>query len=183
LENSTGGFVGETHKLLLAPQDLGWRVVGDVTVPISNNLLVKPGARASDLRKIVSHPEALKECANWLKTKFPQLAQESMSSTAAAAEAVSKGDGTIAAIASSAAARVYDLQILFSNIQDNQHTLVLVHLLLVRRPWDRSALRRKHFKRILGVTSRQFHISVRTRQIVRKFHQELGSEFCQHAAN
>lgn len=121
LENSTGGFVGETHKLLLAPQDLGWRVVGDVTVPISNNLLVKPGARASDLRKIVSHPEALKECANWLKTKFPQLAQESMSSTAAAAEAVSKGDGTIAAIASSAAARVYDLQILFSNIQDNQH--------------------------------------------------------------
>jgi prephenate dehydratase len=44
-----------------------------------------------------------------------------MSSTAAAAEAVSKGDGTIAAIASSAAARVYGLQILFSNIQDNQH--------------------------------------------------------------
>ena len=120
-ENSTGGFVGETHKLLLAPQDPGWRVIGDMTVPISNNLLVKPGTRASDLRKIVSHPEALKECANWLKTKFPQLAQESMSSTAAAAEAVSKGDGTIAAIASSAAARVYELQILFSNIQDNQH--------------------------------------------------------------
>ena len=120
-ENSTGGFVGETHKLLLASQDPGWRVIGDVTVPISNNLLVKPGTRGSDLRKIVSHPEALKECANWLKTKFPQLAEESMSSTAAAAEAVSKGDGTIAAIASSAAARVYGLQILFSNIQDNQH--------------------------------------------------------------
>jgi prephenate dehydratase len=59
---------------------------------------------------IVSHPEALKECANWLKAKYPQLTQESMSSTAAAAEAVSKGDGTIAAIASSAAARVYGLQ-------------------------------------------------------------------------
>ena len=120
-ENSTGGFVGETHKLLLASQDPGWRVVGDVTVPISNNLLVKPGTRASDLRKIVSHPEALKECANWLKAKYPQLTQESMSSTAAAAEAVSKGDGTIAAIASSAAARVYGLQTLFPNIQDNQH--------------------------------------------------------------
>jgi prephenate dehydratase len=120
-ENSTGGFVGETHKLLLASQDPGWRVVGDVTVPISNDLLVKPGTRASDLRKIVSHPEALKECANWLKAKYPELTQESMSSTAAAAEAVSKGDGTIAAIASSAAARVYGLQILFPNIQDNQH--------------------------------------------------------------
>lgn len=120
-ENSTGGFVGETHKLLLGSQDPGWRVVGDVTVPISNNFLVKSGTRASDLRKIVSHPEALKECANWLKTKFPQLTQESVSSTAAAAEAVSKSDGTIAAIASSTAARVYGLETLFSNIQDNQH--------------------------------------------------------------
>jgi prephenate dehydratase len=44
-----------------------------------------------------------------------------MSSTAAAAEAVSKGDGTIGAVASSAAARVYQLQVLFPNIQDNQH--------------------------------------------------------------
>jgi prephenate dehydratase len=120
-ENSTGGFVGETHKLMLASQDPGWRVVGDVTISISNNLLVKPGTRASDLRKIVSHPEALKECANWLKAKYPQLTQESMSSTAAAAEAVCKGDGTIAAIASSAAARVYGLQTLFPNVQDNQH--------------------------------------------------------------
>ena len=120
-ENSIGGFVGETHKLLLAPQAPEWRVIADVTIPISNNLLVKPGTRASDLRKIVSHPEALKECANWLKSNFPELAQESMSSTAAAAEAVANGDGTIAAIASSSAARAYQLEVLFPNIQDDQH--------------------------------------------------------------
>ena len=120
-ENSAAGLVGETQKLLLAPQDLGWRVIADVTIPISNNLLVKPGTKPSDLRKIVSHPEALRECANWLRANFPQLAQESMSSTAAAAEAVSQGDGTIAAIASSAAAGVYQLQVLFPNIQDDQH--------------------------------------------------------------
>jgi prephenate dehydratase len=119
-ENSTGGFVGETHKLLLAPQDPEWRVVADVTIPISNNLLIKPGSRSSDLRKVVSHPEALKECANWLKINFPQLTQESMSSTAAAAEAVSRGDGTIAAIASSGAARAYQLQVLSANIQDDK---------------------------------------------------------------
>ncbi|MBV9875681.1 MAG: prephenate dehydratase [Verrucomicrobia bacterium] len=120
-ENSIGGFVGETHKLLLAPQAPGWRVIADVTIPISNNLLVKPGTKASDLRKIVSHPEALKECANWLKTNFPRLDQENISSTGAAAEAVANGDGTIAAIASSAAARAYQLQVLFQNIQDDQH--------------------------------------------------------------
>ena len=120
-ENSTGGFVGETRKLLLAPQDPEWRVIADVTIPISNNLLVKPGTRPADLRKIVSHPEALKECANWLKTNFSQVTQESMSSTAAAAEAVANGDGTSAAIASSSAARAYQLQVLFPNIQDDQH--------------------------------------------------------------
>ncbi|MFY9986598.1 MAG: prephenate dehydratase domain-containing protein [Chthoniobacterales bacterium] len=118
-ENSIGGFVGETQKLLLAA-DLGWRIIGDITIPISNNLLVKPGTKASDLKKVISHPEALKECAKWLKTNFPELAQEEVSSTAAAAEAVSKGDGTIAAIASPAAASVYQLQILFSNIEDDR---------------------------------------------------------------
>jgi prephenate dehydratase len=119
-ENSIGGFVGETHRLLLAPQDPGWHVIADVTIAISNNLLVKPGTRPSDLRKIISHPEALRESANWLKANFPQLPQEGVSSTAAAAEAVAQGDGTIAAIASAAAANVYQLRVLFPDIQDDQ---------------------------------------------------------------
>jgi prephenate dehydratase len=119
-ENSIGGFVSETHRLLLAPEDPGWHVIADVTIPISNNLLVKPGTRPSDLRKIISHPEALRESANWLKANFPQMSQEGVSSTAAAAEEVAKGDGTIAAIASTAAANVYQLKVLFSDIQDDQ---------------------------------------------------------------
>ncbi len=118
-ENSIGGFVGETHRLLLAPQDPGWHVIADVTISISNNLLVKPGTRPPDLRKIISHPEALRESANWLKANFPQVSQEGVSSTAAAAEEVAKGDGTIAAIASTAAANVYQLKVLFSDIQDD----------------------------------------------------------------
>src|SRR5260370_9637395 len=85
-----------------------------------NNLLVKPGTRPSDLRKIISHPEALRESANWLKVNFPQLPKERCSSPAAAAEAVAKGDGTIAAIASAAAANVYHLNVLFPDIQDDQ---------------------------------------------------------------
>jgi prephenate dehydratase len=119
-ENSIGGFVGETHRLLLAPQDPDWHVIADVTISISNNLLVKPGTRPSDLRKIMSHPEALRESANWLKANFPQLPQEGVSSTAAAAEAVAKSDGTIAAIASTAAADVYQLTVLFPEIEDDR---------------------------------------------------------------
>jgi len=119
-ENSIGGFVGETHRLLLAPQDPDWHVIADVTISISNNLLVKPGTRPSDLRKTISHPEALRESANWLKANFPQLPQEGVSSTAAAAEAVAKSDGTIGAIASTDAADVYQLTVLFPDIEDDR---------------------------------------------------------------
>ncbi len=105
-ENSIGGFVGETHRLLLSPQDAGCHVIAEVTLSISNNLLVKPGTRPSDLRKIISHPEALRESANWLKANFPQLPQEGVSSTAA--------------IASAAASNVYQLKVLFPDIQDDQ---------------------------------------------------------------
>jgi prephenate dehydratase len=119
-ENSIGGFVGETHRLLTGPGDSGWRVIADVTIPISNNLMVRTGTDRSALKKIMSHPEALKESASWLKANFPDLPQEGVSSTAAAAEAVSKGDGTIGAIASPKAADVYHLQVLSANIQDDQ---------------------------------------------------------------
>jgi prephenate dehydratase len=119
-ENSIAGFVPETQKLLLAASDPGWRIIGDTTIPISNNLLVKPGTKGADLKRVISHAEALKECAKWLKTNFPQLTQEEVSSTAAAAEAVSKGDGTLAAIASPAAASLYQLQTLYPNIQDTR---------------------------------------------------------------
>jgi prephenate dehydratase len=61
----------------------------------------------------------LRESANWLKANFPQVSQEGVSSTAAAAEEVAKGDGTIAAIASTAAANVYQLKVLFFDIQDD----------------------------------------------------------------
>jgi prephenate dehydratase len=63
-ENSIGGFVGETHRLLLATQAPGWHVIAEVTLSISNNLLVEPGTRPSDLIKIISHPEALRESTN-----------------------------------------------------------------------------------------------------------------------
>ena len=119
-ENSIGGYVGETHRLLLAPGDPGWRAVAEVTIPISDNLLVKAGSHLSDLRKIVSHPEALKQCAGWLKANLPNLPAEGVDSTAAAAETVLKSDGAVGAIASPAAAKVYQLQILFPDIQDDK---------------------------------------------------------------
>lgn len=119
-ENSSGAFVAETSGIL-AKGDPGWRVVGELTLPISNMLLVKPGTNASDIKTIISHPQPFRQSAGYLAANFPNVARQEVSSTAAAAEAVSKGDGTSAAISAPAAASVYGLSVLAGNIQDDKN--------------------------------------------------------------
>ncbi|MBZ9715811.1 prephenate dehydratase domain-containing protein [Deinococcus multiflagellatus] len=119
-ENSAGAFVAETSGLL-AKGDPGWRVVGELTLPISNTLLVKPGTPASAVTTIISHPQPFKQSAAYLAANYPNAARQEVSSTAAAAEAVSKGDGTSAAISAPAAAGVYGLSVLAADIQDDKN--------------------------------------------------------------
>ncbi|GGL17518.1 prephenate dehydratase domain-containing protein [Deinococcus radiotolerans] len=119
-ENSSGAFVAETSGLL-AKGDPGWRIIGELTLPISNTLLVKPGTNASDIRTIISHPQPFKQSAGYLAANYPNVTRQEVASTAAAAEAVSKGDGTSAAISAPAAATVYGLSVLAADIQDDKH--------------------------------------------------------------
>lgn len=118
-ENSVGAFVAETSGLL-AKGDPGWRIVGELALPISNTLLVKPGTPASAVKTIISHPQPFKQSAGYLAKTFPNVARQEVASTAAAAEAVSKGDGTTAAISAPAAAGVYGLEVLAADIQDDK---------------------------------------------------------------
>lgn len=119
-ENSSGAFVAETSGLL-AKGDPGWRVVGELTLPISNTLLVKPGTPASAIRTIISHPQPFKQSASYLAQNYPNVARQEVASTAAAAEAVSRGDGSSAAISAPAAASVYGLSVLAADIQDDKN--------------------------------------------------------------
>ena len=104
---------------LLAKGDPGWRIVGELALPISNTLLVKPGTSASAIKTIISHPQPFKQSAGYLAKTFPNVARQEVA-TAAAAEAVSKGDGTTAAISAPAAAGVYGLSVLAADIQDDK---------------------------------------------------------------
>ena len=71
-ENSSGAFVAETSGLL-AKGDPGWRIIGELTLPISNTLLVKPGTNASDIRTIISHPQPFKQSAGYLAANYPNV--------------------------------------------------------------------------------------------------------------
>lgn len=118
VENSDSGFVAETYRLISVQLDPGFRVIDEVTIPITYSLLVKPGTQAHHIKKIISHPNALRGVSSYLSQNFPNIPQQKENSTATAAKKVSLSDGTTAAIASPNAAPTYGLQTLAQNIQN-----------------------------------------------------------------
>lgn len=117
---TVSGFPAETSRLLFQSADPGVRIIGEVTIRIDSYLLAKPGTKLVDVKRILSHPNALKEAAAYLKRELPDVPLEETRSTAAAAQAVAEGDGTTAAVAGPAAARLFGLGSLADRIQDDK---------------------------------------------------------------
>lgn len=117
--STVAGFPAESARLLLREAQPGFRVVGEVVVPVELHLLVKAGTARDRVARIVSHPSALKEAGAFLRARYAAIPREETESTAAAAERVAKSDGSLAAVASAAAARLYGLEILERAIQEN----------------------------------------------------------------
>ncbi|WP_376100726.1 prephenate dehydratase domain-containing protein (plasmid) [Roseomonas sp. CCTCC AB2023176] len=122
---TVSSFPAAAHAALLRAPDPGWRVVGEVQLPIVSHLLVRPGTRREDLRRVLSHPNALREAGVALRRDFGDLQQVETASTAAAAREVAASDGTIAAVAGPAAAPLFGLVPLAEGIQDDPHNTTL----------------------------------------------------------
>ncbi|MCS7032784.1 MAG: prephenate dehydratase [Phycisphaerae bacterium] len=113
VENSIHGGVIDTLDAFLGSSA---RICAEVRVSIHHNLL---GREPWDqVRKIYSKPEIFSQCRNWLSSVAKGRETEAVASSARAAELAS-GESGAAAIASAIAAELYDLQILFENIEDN----------------------------------------------------------------
>ena len=116
VENSTEGAVNVTLDRLI---DSETTICGEIYLEIAQQLL----SRASDLgeiKRVLSHPQGLAQCRNWLAANLPEIATEETSSTAAAVE-VAAGDPTVAAIAAELAGTLYGVPILRERIEDNRH--------------------------------------------------------------
>ncbi|MEA2624230.1 MAG: chorismate mutase / prephenate dehydratase [Candidatus Binatota bacterium] len=113
IENSTDGSVAHTLDRLLE-SDL--KIAAEICLEVNHCLLSKTG-RPEDVRRVLSHPQALAQCRRWLATHHPQATLDETASTARAAE-VAAANADAAAIASGMAAEAYDLAILAENIQD-----------------------------------------------------------------
>ena len=112
LENSYNGEVGQVTDLMFS----GPLYVNAVTdIAITQDLLVLPGTKLSDVKEVISHPQALGQCAEYIRKNG--FSQREYTNTALAAKLVSEsGDKSIAAIASAEAAEIFGLAVLERNI-------------------------------------------------------------------
>lgn len=116
IENSYNGEVGQVTDLMFSGS---LYLNGIYDLAVSHDLLAVPGATKEDIKQVVSHPQALGQCAEhirqngWEQMEYPN--------TALAAKFVAKAnDKTIAAIASEDAAEIFGLEVLERNINESR---------------------------------------------------------------
>ncbi|CAM6047141.1 unnamed protein product [Sphagnum compactum] len=130
IENSLGGSIHRNYDLLLRHR---LHIVGEVQLAIHHCLLALPGVRKEQLRRVVSHPQALAQCEHTL-SKLEGCAREAVDDTAGAAQFISAHNlRDTGAVASARAAEIYGLEILMDGIQDDCDN-VTRFLMLAREP-------------------------------------------------
>lgn len=124
IENSIEGTINMTMDGLLTNNLF---IVAEVIFPVSLHLLVTEGTLLNDIKEIWSIPPALAQCKEYIRASKVKTRQ--FDSTSSAAQAVKKqGRRDVAAIASEAASKIFDLHIAKRGIQDNRenHTRFMV---------------------------------------------------------
>lgn len=126
IENSIGGTVWETVNAL---SRYNCTILDSLKIQVDHCLMAVPGTKLRAITRIMSHPQALAQCAKTIARKFPKvLAQPGEGievDQATAAKHLSEGTlpATIGVIASRAAAQLYGLAILAEGLQDHKKNL------------------------------------------------------------
>jgi prephenate dehydratase len=113
LDNSQAGSINETYDLFLRH---GLHLVGETVVRVDHCLLALPGSAADDLREVMSHPQAIAQCEEFLSALDVTVRAEYNTAGAAKRIAEERLEHT-AAIASKRAAELYGLEVLAERIQ------------------------------------------------------------------
>ncbi|WGI16727.1 prephenate dehydratase [Methanonatronarchaeum sp. AMET-Sl] len=111
IENSIQGTVLQTIDLL---KQKNVKIMDETIIKINHCLI---GHSTKNIEVIVSHPQALAQCRNYISNKFPNIETRTTGSTAHAAKLTTEFKN-MAAIAPAETAKKYNLKILEKNIQD-----------------------------------------------------------------
>lgn len=117
IENSTAGIVADNFDLLV---DFENYIVGEQVIKCEHVLMGLPGTKLSDIQTVISHPQALSQCEEFLE-EHRGWRQVPYDNTAMAAKKVALDqDKTQAAIGSAFAAGRFGLEILADHIYYNE---------------------------------------------------------------
>jgi chorismate mutase/prephenate dehydratase len=115
IENSTAGSVHEMYDLLVA---FDHAIVGEVIIPVQHVLAGCKGATLDCISTVYSKDIALAQTSQFLQS-HPHWKQIPMTNTALAAkEVMLQGDASFAAVCSAYAAKVHNLSILATQINN-----------------------------------------------------------------
>ena len=122
IENSLEGSVTTTLDTLAGDGD-GVRIAAEVVYPITHALVARPGVELDQVRRVVSHPQALAQCAGFLKKRLPSAETAAAPSTADAVRAVAATREPWAALGSLLAAELYGCRPLAERVEDRADNL------------------------------------------------------------
>jgi prephenate dehydratase len=115
IENSIEGGVSATLDALAATE--GIRIFGEYLVPVSFNLVARPGVALKDVVTVATHPVAYAQTHKWLAANLAGHSYLPATSTAAAAAGLLHADSIAnAAVAASTITNHYDLKVIAKNI-------------------------------------------------------------------
>jgi prephenate dehydratase len=117
IENSLEGSVTATLDALAGEAD-EVRIAGEVVRPIAHCLAARPGLRIDDVRRVISHPQALAQCAGFLRGRLPRADTATAPSTADAVRTVATTAEPWAALGPRLAAELYGCEVLAENVED-----------------------------------------------------------------
>ena len=121
IENSIEGIVKEAIDNISRIEDNDVKIIGECVVPI-RHCLVTYAENLHDVKTIISHPQAISQCFDYIYKTFGEgVVYRPDSSTAHAVKHLSPDDKTIAAIGSRYSADFYGKPVKDEGINDEPH--------------------------------------------------------------
>lgn len=129
IENTIAGSLLQNHELI---HRAGLRVVGEQKMRVSHSLVALPGQSIADIVEVNSHPMALMQCEEFLRSHPDMKPVEKFDTAGSAMEIARDGLAGHAAICPALAAEIYGLETLASGIETNKRNFT--RFLIVGRP-------------------------------------------------
>lgn len=132
IENSIEGIVRETIDNLVKLEDENLKITAETVIPISH-CLMSEAKNPSEIKYIISHPQALGQCSGYICENLKGVTVLEAASTSEAARQAKEKGKEYAAIASKIAAKNFNLNILAEQINDEKDNKTRF-ILLTRTP-------------------------------------------------